>query len=429
MSGRIRSRTFRGIWAGYRGGLEREADEPVTGFKQERVAALLDAQTRLPKDFHAHPKIERAISARRKMASGKQPLDWSAAEALAFASLVTEGIRVRISGQDSARGTFSQRHGILYDYQDGSPYVPLRHLSPDQAPFEILNSPLSEAGVLGFEYGYSLDCPEGMVLWEAQFGDFCNAAQVFIDQFIAAAEEKWRRLSGLVMLLPHGFEGMGPEHSSARRERFLQLGAKDNVQVVYPTSPAQYFHCLRRQALRKWRKPLIILTPKSLLRHPQVVSTLAEFSNGRFQPVIADGQTEPKRAKRVLLCSGKIFYELDKTRRELQREDTAIIRLEQLYPLPDKALESTLKAYARKTPVFWVQEEPENMGAWSYLNLRFKGNLFDHSLSVVCRPAAASPATGRTSVHKDQQAYLLAQAAGETSIGDKQTSGPKKESP
>jgi 2-oxoglutarate dehydrogenase E1 component len=418
---------FRGIWAGYRGGLEREADEPATGLKQERIAALLDAQTRLPKDFHVHPKIERAIAARRKMANGTQPLDWSAAESLAFASLAADRIRVRLSGQDSGRGTFSQRHAILYDYQDGRPYIPLQHLAPDQAPFEILNSPLSEAGVLGFEYGYSLDCPDGMVLWEAQFGDFCNAAQVFIDQFIAAAEEKWRRLSGLVMLLPHGFEGMGPEHSSARLERFLQLGAKDNIQVVYPTSPAQYFHCLRRQGLRKWRKPLIILTPKSLLRHPQVVSTLDEFSNGRFQPVIPDGQAEPKRVKRVLLCSGKIFYELDGARRELHREDTAIVRLEQLYPLPDKALESTMAVYARKTPVFWVQEEPENMGAWSYLNLRFKGNLFDrHSLSAVCRPAAASPATGWTSVHKDQQAYLLAQAVGEASIGEKQTLDPKK---
>jgi 2-oxoglutarate dehydrogenase E1 component len=419
---------FRGVWAGYRGGPEGEADDPVTGFAQQRIADLLNAQTRLPADFHLHPKIERAIAARRKMARGKQPLDWSAAEALAFASLVTEGIRVRLSGQDSRRGTFSQRHAVLYDHQDGRAYIPLEHLSPDQAPFEILNSPLSEAGVLGFEYGYSLDCPDGIVLWEAQFGDFANAAQVFIDQFIAAAEQKWRRLSGLIMLLPHGFEGMGPEHSSARLERFLQLGARDNIQVVYPTSPAQYFHCLRRQALRKWRKPLLILTPKGLLRHSQVVSTLADFSHGRFQPVMPDNEVEPKRVKRVLLCSGKVVYELDRARKELRREDVAIVRLEQLYPLPHQALENAVEAYARETPVFWIQEEPENMGAWSYLNLRYKGQLFDqHSLTVVCRPAAASPATGWSSVHKDQQAQLLARALGEAPYGERSTPGAGKE--
>ncbi|HXV83994.1 MAG TPA: thiamine pyrophosphate-dependent enzyme, partial [Candidatus Binatia bacterium] len=412
---------FRAIWEGYHGGLEGEADQPATGVKQEHLAALLEAQMRLPDDFQPHPKIERAIAARRKMASGEQPLDWSAAEALAFASIATEGIRVRLSGQDSGRGTFSHRHGILYDYRNGRSYVPLQHLFPDQAPVEIFNSPLSEAGVLGFEYGYSLDCPGGLVLWEAQFGDFCNAAQVIIDQFITTAEEKWRRLSGLVLLLPHGFEGMGPEHSSARLERFLQLGAKDNIQVVYPTTPAQYFHCLRRQALRKWRKPLVILTPKSLLRHSQVISNLAEFSKGHFAPVIPDGQTEAKRVKRVLLCSGKIFYELNKTRRELKREDLAIIRLEQLYPLPAKALEKVMEAYSRETPVFWVQEEPKNMGAWPYLNLKFEGNLLgQHCLSVVCRPAAPSPATGWASAHKHEQAHLLAEAAGEASIDNQQ---------
>jgi 2-oxoglutarate dehydrogenase E1 component len=220
------------------------------------------------------------------MAEGKQPLDWSAAESLAFASLASEGVRVRFSGQDSVRGTFSQRHAVLHDYHDGHEYVPLQHVAPNQAPVEIYDSPLSEAGVLGFEYGYTLDCPDGLILWEAQFGDFSNAAQVMIDQFITTAEEKWHRLSGIVLLLPHGFEGMGPEHSSARLERFLQLGARDNIQVVYPTTPAQYFHCLRRQALRRWRKPLVIMTPKSLLRYPQAVSTLGDVSQGRFRPVI-----------------------------------------------------------------------------------------------------------------------------------------------
>ncbi|MGH7831678.1 MAG: 2-oxoglutarate dehydrogenase E1 component, partial [Candidatus Binatia bacterium] len=263
-----RPQTLEGIWAGYRGGRESEADEVETGVKQERLAALLEIQTRLPEDFHPHPKIARGMQARREMAQSKRPLDWSAAEALAFATLATEGVRVRLTGQDTARGTFSQRHAVLRDFEDGHPYVPLQRLAPDQAPVEVYNSPLSEAGALGFEYGYSLDCPEGLILWEAQFGDFCNAAQVMIDQFIASAEYKWRRLSGVVLLLPHGFEGMGPEHSTARPERFLQLSAEDNIQVVYPSTPAQYFHCLRRQALRRWRKPLIIMTPKSLLRHP-----------------------------------------------------------------------------------------------------------------------------------------------------------------
>jgi 2-oxoglutarate dehydrogenase E1 component len=399
----------RGVWTDYHGGLESDADEPPTGLKEDRIAFLLQAQMRLPQGFVPHPKIERGMAARRKMASGELPLDWSAAEALAFASLVLDGIRVRLSGQDSGRGTFSQRHAVLHDYQNGVPYVPLQHLAADQAPVEMINSPLSEAGVLGFEYGYSLDCPGGLIVWEAQFGDFSNAAQVIIDQFIATAEEKWRRLSGLVLFLPHGFEGMGPEHSSARLERFLQLGAKDNIQVVYPTSPAQYFHCLRRQALRRWRKPLIVLTPKSLLRHPQVISPIAEFQ-GRFEPVIWDARYPPDQVKVVLLCSGKIFFELDKARQEAGRADIAIIRLEQLYPFPQAALKSALAPFTEKIPVRWVQEEPENMGAWSYLNLRLQGRLFGHGLSAVCRPAAASPATGWASSHKRQQADLLARA-------------------
>ncbi len=284
---------LQGIWAGYQGGLEPTAEELKTGIEIPRLTHLLEAQTQLPDDFHPHPKIARAMEARRKMAVGELPLDWSAAESLVFASLASEGIHVRLSGQDSGRGTFSHRHAVLRDYQTGQKYVPLQHLGRDQASFEIYDSPLSEAGVLGFEYGYSLDRPDGLTLWEAQFGDFSNAAQVIIDQFITTAEEKWRRLSGLVMLLPHGFEGMGPEHSSARLERFLQLGARDNIQVIYPTTPAQYFHSLRRQALRKWRKPLIVMTPKSLLRHPKSVSPREEFSKGSFLRVIADSRPGP----------------------------------------------------------------------------------------------------------------------------------------
>jgi 2-oxoglutarate dehydrogenase E1 component len=349
---------------------------------------------------------------RQEMARGTRPIDWSAAEALAFASLAVEGIRVRLSGQDSARGTFSHRHAVLRDYQDGHPYVPLQHLQPGQAPVEIINSPLSETGVLGFEYGYSLDYPEGLVLWEAQFGDFVNAAQVIIDQFITSAEEKWRRMSGLVLLLPHGFEGMGPEHSSARIERFLQLCAKDNIQVVYPTTPAQYFHCLRRQALRKWRKPLVVMTPKSLLRHSGAVSTLDALADGEFESVIPDRHSR-EVCQRILLCSGKVYYDLEKKRAELQRDDVAIMRIEQFYPVPEEPLRAALEGYAGGTPVFWVQEEPRNMGAACFWHLQLGGKLFDRfPFSVIARPASASPATGSASRHHQQQTELLAAAFG-----------------
>jgi 2-oxoglutarate dehydrogenase E1 component len=403
---------LQGIWAGYQGGFEPTAEELKTGIEIPRLTHLLEAQTQLPDDFHPHPKIARAMEARRKMAVGELPLDWSAAESLVFASLASEGIHVRLSGQDSGRGTFSHRHAVLRDYQTGQKYVPLQHLGRDQASFEIYDSPLSEAGVLGFEYGYSLDRPDGLTLWEAQFGDFSNAAQVIIDQFITTAEEKWRRLSGLVMLLPHGFEGMGPEHSSARLERFLQLGARDNIQVIYPTTPAQYFHSLRRQALRKWRKPLIVMTPKSLLRHPKSVSPREEFSKGNFLRVIADsGPARP--VKRILLCSGKIYFDLEHKRQELGRDDVAIIRLEQLYPFPEKPLQSLLAEYPAATPLTWVQEEPENMGAWWYLNLRFNQRVLgNRPVSVVARAPAASPATGSATRHKEQQQLLLNQAFG-----------------
>jgi len=410
-----RSQTLGGIWSGYYGGRESEAEEVSTGVKQERLSDLLEIQTKFPEDFHPHPKIERGVRVRREMAQGKRPLDWSGAEALAFASLAVEGIRVRLTGQDTARGTFSQRHAVLYDFEDGHTYTPLQHLSPDQAPVEIYNSPLSELGALGFEYGYSLDFPDGLVLWEAQFGDFCNAAQVIIDQFMTSAEEKWSRLSGIVLLLPHGFEGMGPEHSSARLERFLQLAANDNVQVVYPTTPAQYFHCLRRQALRRWRKPLVVMTPKSLLRHPRVVSSLEECAKGTFQRVIRDPRrNEAERFDRVILCSGKIYYELEQQRDKVGRNDVAILRIEQLYPLPEEILRLVLASFPDGTPVFWVQEEPENMGAWHYLQAKFGEKLFNRlPFAVVSRPESASPATGSGSSHKREQEQLLAAAFGD----------------
>src|SRR5262249_3645648 len=263
-------------------------EEPETGVPAEQLAGLLVKLTELPQGFALHSKLQRGWQRRRQTAEGRERLDWPTAEALALASLAAAGHRIRLTGQDTARGTFSQRHAILYDQQDGSSYVPLQHLAADQAPVEVLNSPLNEAGALGFEYGYSLGAPGAVVLWEAQFGDFINAAQVIVDQFIAAAEDKWDRLSGLVLLLPHGFEGMGPEHSSARLERFLALAAEHNLQIASPSTPAQYFHLLRRQVLRRWRKPLVVLTPKSLLRHPQAVSTLDDLAVGRFQRVISD---------------------------------------------------------------------------------------------------------------------------------------------
>ncbi len=405
------NKPFRGIWQGYSGGPEPYTEEVTTAVEREQLAELLEAQTKLPADFHPHPKITRAMEMRRQMARGARPVDWSAAESLAFATLATENIHVRLTGQDTARGTFSQRHAVLADYETGRRYVPLNHLSVKQAPVEIHNSPLSEAGALGYEYGYSLDCPDGLVLWEAQFGDFSNAAQVIIDQFITSAEEKWHRLSGLVLLLPHGFEGMGPEHSSARLERFLQLGANDNIQVVYPTTPAQYFHCLRRQALRRWRKPLVVLTPKSLLRHPQVVSRLEECASGSFEPMLPDAQPASNQIERVILCSGKIYYDLTRKRQELKRDRIAVIRMEQLYPLPERQLRAIIASYPEATPVIWAQEEPENMGAWCYLSLKFQGQMFgERRFAVVCRPRSASPAAGSARTHKEEQEEIVTRA-------------------
>ncbi|MGA2747874.1 MAG: 2-oxoglutarate dehydrogenase E1 component [Verrucomicrobiota bacterium] len=402
-----------GVWsrAHYTGGPEKEAPETPTGVPQERLSELLLKQTELPESFHPHPKIKKFLEGRRLMATGAAPLDWAAAEALAFASISTDGFRVRLSGQDSARGTFSQRHAVLYDCESGEPFIPLRHLGGGQAPVDIINSPLSEAAVLGFDYGYSLDCPDGLICWEAQFGDFVNAAQVIIDQFIASAEDKWNRLSGLVLLLPHGYEGQGPEHSSARPERFLNLGAMDNIQVVCPTTPAQYFHCLRRQVLRPWRKPLVVLTPKSLLRDPQAVSTLRDCAEGTFQRVIPDPASEPEKTRRILLCSGKIFYELLQQREALRRPDVAIVRLEQLYPFPDHLLQSALAVYSDGTPVWWVQEDPENMGPWRFLRVRFGETLFGrYPFGGIRRPASPSPATGSARIHRKDQKYLIAQA-------------------
>jgi 2-oxoglutarate dehydrogenase E1 component len=409
---KVPSETPRGIWSGYVGGPDRDVEEVDTSVDTDRLIELLQMQSRIPDDFHPHPKIESGLRLRRQMAEGERPFDWAAAEALAFATLATEGARVRLSGQDTERGTFSHRHAVLHDMETGARYLSFQNLAPEQASVEIYNSPLSETAVLGFEYGYSLDYPDGFVAWEAQFGDFWNVAQTIVDQFIAAAEDKWRRLSGITLLLPHGFEGQGPEHSSARLERFLALAAEDNIQVVQPTTPAQLFHCLRRQVLRRWRKPLVVMTPKSLLRHPRVASSLDEFAAGRFERILPDTiQDRVLDVTRVLMCSGKVYFDLERERERLKRKDVAILRLEQLYPVADETFEASFRAYRDGTPVYWVQEEPENMGAWRFLKIRFGDAMVGRlPFKGIYREASASPATGSHSSHKKEQEKLIAAA-------------------
>jgi 2-oxoglutarate dehydrogenase E1 component len=409
---KVPSEIPRGIWAGYVGGSDENVEEVDTSVDRDRLIEVLEMLTTLPVDFRPHPKVEAGIQLRRQMALGERPLDWAAGEALGFATLATENARVRLSGQDSERGTFSHRHAVLHDVENGREYRPFQNLAPDQAPVEIYNSPLSETGVLGFEYGYSLDMPDGFVAWEAQFGDFWNVAQMIVDQFIAAAEDKWRRLSGITLLLPHGMEGQGPEHSSARLERFLELAADDNIQVVQPTTPAQLFHCLRRQVLRRWRKPLVVMTPKSLLRNPRVVSRLDEFASGRFERILPDAApANAPQVTRILMCSGKLYFDLDRERERQGRKDVAILRLEQLYPVSDASFEAALRSYRDGTPLYWVQEEPENMGAWRYLKIRFGEAVLNRlPFKGISRPTSASPATGSHSSHKQEQEKLIAEA-------------------
>jgi 2-oxoglutarate dehydrogenase E1 component len=338
-------------------------------------------------------------------------IDWGCAETLAYGSLLLEGLPVRLSGQDSIRGTFSHRHGVLFDAETGAPHVPLDHLAADQARIEFVNSPLSEFGVVGFEYGMARADPRRLVIWEAQFGDFFNGAQVIIDQFLASAESKWQRQSGLVLLLPHGYEGQGPEHSSARPERFLQLCAEGNMQVVNCSTPAQLFHALRRQMHRPFRKPLIVMSPKSLLRHRRAVSRLDDFATGAFQPVLGDPRPqEADGVRRVLLCSGKIFYGLDQGREERDWDGIAIIRLEQLYPFPAAELAAALRGYPRATDFAWAQEEPANQGAWSFGRGRIEALLDGRRLRYIGRAEAASPATGSYKIHESEEQALVEQA-------------------
>ncbi len=403
--------TGQGWWRSYRGG--RDADVPYveTGVARETLSNLMEQLTTVPESFTPHPKIERLVDQRRQMGRGEVPLDWGGAESLAMATLVAEGTRVRLCGQDAQRGTFSHRHAVLHDVDNGNTHVPMKFLAPDQGPFDVYNSPLTEVAVMGFEYGYSLDYPDALVVWEAQFGDFANVAQVIIDQFITSGEDKWRRMSGLVLLLPHGFEGQGPEHSSARLERFLTAAADDNMQVVNATTPAQIFHLLRRQVVRPLRKPLVVMSPKSLLRHPRATSTLDELTRGSFLRVIGEVDDRVKSARRVLLTSGKVYYDLVQAREEMGAWDVPIVRLEQYYPLDEDGLVKALQPWG-DAPVVWVQEEPKNMGAWSYLRLTYGESIMGRRLSGVYRAASASPATGSAAAHKKEQALLMEQAFG-----------------
>ncbi len=398
---------------------EAERIEHATAVTAETLKRIGAALTSVPAGFEVHPRIRRQLEAKREMLESGQGIDWATGEALAFGSLLLEGHRVRLSGEDSQRGTFSQRHAVLVDQENQNEYVPLNNIARDQARIEIYNSLLSEAGVLGFEYGYTLADPRTLVMWEAQFGDFANGAQVIIDQFLASGESKWLRMSGLTLLLPHGYEGQGPEHSSARIERYLQLCAERNMCVANLTTPANYFHALRRQLKRNFRKPLVIFTPKSLLRHKLAVSALAEMGEGtafRFVIPEVDAIATPDAVRRVVLCSGKVYYDLLAERREKAISDVAILRLEQLYPMPEKTLARELGAY-RNAELVWCQEEPENMGAWNYVDRRLEKVLagLDGAAKrprYVGREAAASPATGSARAHAAQQAALVADALG-----------------
>jgi 2-oxoglutarate dehydrogenase E1 component len=408
-----RPSTFGGAWARVRGGPDSAVRDVTTAVSEESLQAAARALTVLPPDFTPHPKVAKLVETRAAMAEGSRPVDWGMAESLAFGTLVGEGVRVRVSGQDVRRGTFSHRHAVLVDYESGAEYTPLEHVGERQGTFEIRDSPLSEAGVVGFEYGYSLDMPEGLVIWEAQFGDFVNAAQVIIDQFLVSSEAKWRRVSGMVMLLPHGMEGMGPEHSSGRLERFLNMSVSDNIQVCNVTTPAQIFHVLRRQVLRPYRKPLIVMSPKNLLRHPGAQSTLEDLTRGSFRHIIPDDSRDPARVDRVLLCSGKVYYDLATARDERKLDNVAIVRIEQLYPLRRDELLDTLAVYREGTRLVWVQEEPRNMGAWMFVNRNIPPLILSSfTWSGVSRPLSASPATGSASRHKLEHGKLLEEALG-----------------
>jgi len=411
-NGKPNEDSFGGVWRAYLGGWDHDVPVVGTGITEDLYERAVRAATALPEGLEPHPKIERLMAKRLAALDPEEPIDWGLGEMIAYASLVLEGHPVRISGQDCVRGTFSHRHAGVYDVNTGALHFPLQQAAAEvggQARFEVYNSLLSEAAVVGFEYGYALDYPEALVIWEAQFGDFANGAQVMFDQFICASEDKWSRLSAVTLLLPHGFEGQGPEHSSARLERFLQLCAEDNMQVVNLTSPAQIFHALRRQVVRPWRKPLVVMTPKSLLRHRRAVSLRRDLVEGTFQRVIGESElASTERVTRAVMCSGKVYYDLLERREAMEDDTTALIRLEQLYPFPERQLRDALAALPPLEELVWCQEEPENMGARTYLHPLFTA-MFNGGPPVrwVAREASASPATGSPKAHRIEQADLL----------------------
>jgi 2-oxoglutarate dehydrogenase E1 component len=408
MGKRVVLATLPAYWSNYTGGPYKSEYEVDTGLSAAKVEEISNGLTTYPRQFHIHPKIKKLLEQRREMARGERLFDYGMAEALAFGSLLLAGTPVRLSGQDSQRGTFNQRHSVLVDIENEQLYIPLANLAPDQARYEVYNSMLSEAGVLGFEYGYSRDYPEALVLWEAQFGDFANGAQIIIDQFIASGEDKWGLLGGVVMLLPHGYEGQGPEHSSARLERYLQLAAHDNIQICQPSTAAQYFHLLRRQAMRAWRKPLIVFTPKSMLRNPDASSPLAGFELPRFQNVLPE--TEVQAVKRLLLCTGKIGHELRIERAKHKDSTTGIVFVEQLYPWPEAELTAEVGRHPEAREIVWVQEEPDNMGALSFVVPRLRRLFPERRVLSIKRSAAASPATGSAKAHDLEQKTLISLA-------------------
>ena len=391
------------------------SDVVPTAVSAETIKNIAHKIAVVPEGFHVNPKMVGQLARRAKMGDGSAPLDWAFAEAVAFGSLVLEGNRVRLSGQDSGRGTFSQRHAVLFDTQTGKAWAPLSELRAESNPdarFEVFDSSLSEEGVLGFEYGYSVVAKDALVLWEAQFGDFGNGAQTIIDQYIAASEDKWKQTSRVVMLLPHGYEGQGPEHSSARLERYLQMCAENNLQVCYPTTPAQYFHLLRRQVRPGMERPLVVMTPKSLLRLPAAASSIEELANGGFQPLIDDAEiTDGAAVKKVVLCSGKVYYDLAEARKKSEDRRVAIVRLEQFYPFPLRSIREMLAKYPNATEIVWAQEEPQNMGGWTFVQDRLENLLPScERAKYVGRSASASPATGSYSIHQKEQAKLISQA-------------------
>jgi 2-oxoglutarate dehydrogenase E1 component len=411
---------FRGAWQGLHIADEKEFTlSPDTSISEKELLAIGKGITTLPEHKDFFKKIEKLFEERKNMVNKTHVFDWAMGELLAYGSLLKEGHRVRLSGEDVKRGTFSHRHAVLTLEDSEEEYTPLNTLGTE-AKFDVYNSLLSEYGVLGFEYGYALADPDTLTIWEAQFGDFFNGAQIIVDQYVASAETKWQRGNGLVMLLPHGYEGQGPEHSSARIERFMELCADNNIQVANCTTPANFFHILRRQLHREFRKPLIIFTPKSLLRNPQCVSTIEDFTKGKFKDLIDDAYVTDKSVKRVLFCSGKIYYDLLNKQQADKRKDVAIVRIEQLYPTPLRGMLKVKAKYANATEYFWVQEEPENMGAWPYMCRRFRKS--DMRLDVISRKESASTATGYAKQHISQQLYIVSKAfESPADITDKKT--------